>query len=124
MATTTSPSIDWNDNGRYCNAQQKNVVKKGVNNIHMSTAAATSLRKITSFDDIKPNKKDLDLVIKSLYDWAVMILHRDLPYSAYKDSHYGEKCLGRINLTVIGHGIGGKYIPTMAHLAKARCWSK
>jgi hypothetical protein len=27
-------------------------------------------------------------------------------------------------LVVIGHGIGGKYIPIMAHLAKARCWSK
>ncbi len=26
--------------------------------------------------------------------------------------------------TVIGHGIGGKYIPIMAHLAKARRWSK
>jgi len=26
--------------------------------------------------------------------------------------------------SVIGHGIGGKYIPIMAHLAKARCWSK
>ena len=25
---------------------------------------------------------------------------------------------------VIGHGIGGKKIPVMAHLAKARCWSK
>ncbi len=46
----------------------------------MSKAAATSLCKITSFDDIKPNKKDLDLVIKSLYDWEVRILHQDLPY--------------------------------------------
>ncbi len=26
--------------------------------------------------------------------------------------------------TVIGHGIGGKYIPIMARLAKARRWSK
>jgi len=26
--------------------------------------------------------------------------------------------------TVIGHGIGGKYIPIMARLAKARLWSK
>ena len=26
--------------------------------------------------------------------------------------------------TVTGHGIGGKYIPIMAHLAKARRWSK
>jgi hypothetical protein len=46
----------------------------------MSNAAATSLCKISFFDDIKPNKKDLDLVIKSLFDWAVRILHRDLPY--------------------------------------------
>jgi len=26
--------------------------------------------------------------------------------------------------SVIGHGIGGKDVPIMAHLAKARCWSK
>jgi len=26
--------------------------------------------------------------------------------------------------SVIGQGIGGKYIPIMAHLAKARRWSK
>jgi len=26
--------------------------------------------------------------------------------------------------SVIGHGIGGKYIPIMARLAKARHWSK
>ena len=77
---TISPSINWNDNGRYCNAQQKLAVRKGVNSIHMSKAAATSLHKVTSFDNIKPNKKDLNLVIKSLFDWAVRILHRDLPY--------------------------------------------
>ncbi len=46
----------------------------------MLKATATTLRKITSFDDIKPNKKDLHLVIKSLYDWAVRILYWDLPY--------------------------------------------
>jgi len=78
--TTISPSIDWNDNGRYCNTQQKLAVRKGVNKIQMSKAAATSLRKIPSFDDIKPNKKVLDRVIKSLYDWAVMMLHWDNPY--------------------------------------------
>ena len=27
-------------------------------------------------------------------------------------------------ITVIGHGIGGKHIPIMARLAKARRWSK
>ena len=27
-------------------------------------------------------------------------------------------------MSAIGHGIGGKYIPIMAHLAKARRWSK
>ncbi len=77
---TISPSIDWNDNGRYCNAHQKLAVRKGVNNIHTPKAAATSLSKITSFDNIRPNTKDLDLVIKSLFDWVVMILHWDLPY--------------------------------------------
>ncbi len=30
----------------------------------------------------------------------------------------------KASVTVIGHGIGGKYIPIMARLAKARCWSK
>jgi hypothetical protein len=30
----------------------------------------------------------------------------------------------RLQVTVIGHGIGGKYIPIMARLAKARHWSK
>ena len=29
-----------------------------------------------------------------------------------------------MSLPVIGHGIGGKYIPIMACLAKARRWSK
>jgi len=29
-----------------------------------------------------------------------------------------------IYVAVIGHGIGGKYIPIMARLAKARRWSK
>ncbi len=46
----------------------------------MSKATATILCKITSFDNIKPNKKYLHLVIKSLYDWAVRILYQDLPY--------------------------------------------
>ena len=46
----------------------------------MAKATATALRKITSFDDIKPNKKDFHLVMKSLYDWADRILYWDLPY--------------------------------------------
>jgi len=29
-----------------------------------------------------------------------------------------------VGVSVIGHGIGGKYIPIMARLAKARRWSK
>jgi len=29
-----------------------------------------------------------------------------------------------VDVLVIGHGIGGKDIPNMARLAKARCWSK
>jgi hypothetical protein len=89
---TISPSIDWNDNGRCCTAQQKLAVKKGVNNIHMSKSTATKLRKITSFDNIKPNKKKFHLVMKSLYDWADRILYRDLPYvQDITNSIEGEK---------------------------------
>jgi len=29
-----------------------------------------------------------------------------------------------VGVSVIGHGIGGKYIPIMARLTKARRWSK
>ncbi len=32
--------------------------------------------------------------------------------------------LSTYSICVIGHGIGGKYIPIMARLAKARQWSK
>jgi len=36
-----------------------------------------------------------------------------------------KTCKYDVNLgAVIGHGIGGKYIPIMAHLAEARRWSK
>ncbi len=80
MQPPLNKSNDWSDNGRYCNATQKLAVKKGVNNIYMAKAAGGQLRKMTSFDNIKPNNKDLDVVIKSLYDWSVRILHRDVPY--------------------------------------------
>ena len=54
-------------------------------------------------------------------------------HSPYKNvasavDNLGWDCFveGRIPqvLIVIGHGIGEKYIPIMAHLAKARRWSK
>ena len=77
---TLSKRNDWSDHGRYCNAKQPLAVKKGVNNIYMATAAGGPLHKITSFDDVKPNNKDSDVVIKSLYDWSVRILHRDVAY--------------------------------------------
>ena len=87
-----SKSIDWNDKGRYCNAQQKFAVKKEVNNIYMSKATETKLHKITSFEEISPNKKDGDLVIKSLMDWSVRILHQDLPYvQDITNSNEGKK---------------------------------
>ncbi len=38
------------------------------------------------------------------------------------DYQVGQKVL--VRNTVIGHGIGGKYIPIMARLAEARRWSK
>jgi hypothetical protein len=77
---TLSKSNDWSDHGRYCNARSPLAVKKGVNNIYMATAAGGPLHKMTSFDDVKPNNKDSDVVIKSLYDWSVRILHRDVAY--------------------------------------------
>ena len=80
LQPTLSNSNDWSDNGRYCNATQKLAVKKGVNNIYMAKANSKPLRKMTCFDDIKPNKNDSDAVIKSLYDWSVKILHRDVDY--------------------------------------------
>jgi hypothetical protein len=58
----------------------------------MSKATATSLRKIAFFEEIKPNKNDLDLVIKSLFDWTVRILHWDLPYvQDITNSNEGKK---------------------------------
>ena len=58
----------------------------------MLKATTTSLHKIESFEEIKPNKKDLDFVIKSLFDWAVRILHWDLPYVQYiTNSNEGKK---------------------------------
>jgi hypothetical protein len=80
LQPTLNKSNDWSDHGRYCNATQKLAVKKGVNNIYMAKAAGGQLHKMTSFDDIKPNNKDSDVVIKSLYDWSVRISHRDVPY--------------------------------------------
>jgi hypothetical protein len=37
---------------------------------------------------------------------------------------HSKKAITNINASVIGHGIGGKDIPIMARLAKARRWSK
>jgi len=46
-----------------------------------------------------------------------------LPFIPVKHEELMRKDLGLSHL-VIGHGIGGKYIPIMARLAKARRWSK
>ena len=46
----------------------------------MAKTDSKTLHKITCFDDIKPNKKDWDAVIKSLNDWSVKILHWDVDY--------------------------------------------
>ncbi len=63
-----------------------------MNNIYMSKATSTALRKITFFEEIKPNKKDLHVVIKNLYDWAVRILHWDVPYvQDITNSNEGKK---------------------------------
>ena len=58
----------------------------------MSKATTTTPHKIESFEEIKPNKKDLDLVSKSLFDWTVRILNWDLPYvQDITNSNEGKK---------------------------------
>jgi hypothetical protein len=73
-------SIDWNDYGRYCNVPSKFAVPKGVYNIHMSKANSTDAEKIDSIDSIAPNKKYSTKVVKSLFNWAELILYRESSY--------------------------------------------
>ena len=73
-------SIDWNDYGRYCNVPSKYAVPKGVYNIQMSKANSTDAEKINSIHQIAPNKKYSTTVVKSLFDWAELILYRDSSY--------------------------------------------
>ena len=45
-------------------------------------------------------------------------------FSIVPNHHFLQSPLHQCIVCVIGHGISGKDIPIMAHLAKARCWSK
>ena len=73
-------SIDWNEYGQYCNVSSKYAVSKGVYNIHMATATSADGEKIDSIDCVKPNKKYSTKVVKSLFNWAELILYRESPY--------------------------------------------
>ena len=78
----TNDGLNWNDKGRYCNAPKRLEVKGHVNNMFMQLAnnKGGDFYKITLFGDLKPNKMDSEKVVKSLYDWAEMILYRDNSY--------------------------------------------
>ena len=73
-------TIDWNDYGRYCNVPLRYAVNKGISNIHMSKANSTDPEKIDSIDCVAPNKKYSTKVVKSLFDWAELILCRENSY--------------------------------------------
>jgi hypothetical protein len=66
-----------------------------------------------------------DLLVREQQCW-----HRELVNSRRPDPctyEVGDFVFARRatrSCTVIGHGIGGKYIPIMARLAEARHWSK
>jgi len=73
-------SLNWNDYGRYCNVPAKYAVQRGIYNVHMSKATDTNPEKITSLQCIPPNKKDSKKVVKSLLDWADLILLNEDTY--------------------------------------------
>ena len=78
---SNNEGLDWNDNRRYVNAPIRLAVKGGVNNIYVRKANNKGgFYKISTFDDLKPNRMDSDKVVKSLYDWAEMILYWDVTY--------------------------------------------
>ena len=73
-------SIDWNDYGQYCNVPSKYAVPKGVYNIHMSKANSTNAEKLIQLTASHQTKKYSTKVVKSLFDWAELILCRENSY--------------------------------------------
>jgi len=77
-----SSQTDWSDVGRYFTQPPIKAVSKGVNHVHMSKAKTPVVQRMKSFDDVIPKKtgKGTEKVIRSLLEWADMILFRENAY--------------------------------------------
>jgi hypothetical protein len=77
-----SSQTDWSDVGRYFTQPPNKAVSKGVNHVHMSKAKTPVVQRMKSFDDVIPKKtgKGTEKVIRSLLEWADMILFRENAY--------------------------------------------
>ena len=77
-----SSQADWSNHGRYiAQPNSKSNIKK-INHVHLSMAKTQGVTKMTSFDDIKPKKKNkgTEKVVRSLSEWADRILCRNNDY--------------------------------------------
>jgi len=77
-----SSQTDWGDMGRYFTQPPNKAVSKGVNHVHMSKARSPVVQKMKSFEDVIPKKtgRGTEKVIRSLLEWADMILFRENEY--------------------------------------------
>ena len=76
-----SSQADWSDLGRYFAQPQSKQVSKGMNHVHL-TSVTKVVHRMKSFHDIEPKKKGkgANKVVRSLLEWADMILCRDNNY--------------------------------------------
>ena len=74
-----SSQTDWSDMGRYFTQPPPKAVSKGVNHVHMSVAKKNVVVRMKSFHDVIPKKtgRGTEKVIRSLLEWADMILIRE-----------------------------------------------
>ena len=74
-----SSQKDWSDMGRYFTQPPNKAVSKGVNHVHMSKAKNQVVQRMKSFHDVIPKKtgRGTEKVIRSLLEWADMILFRE-----------------------------------------------
>ena len=77
-----SSQTDWSDMGRYFTQPPNKAVSKGVNHVHMSKAKNQVVQRMKSFHDVIPKTtgRGTEKVIRSLLEWADMILFREHEY--------------------------------------------
>ena len=81
LKTDHSKQADWSDLGRYISQPANKQVNKGMNHVHL-TSVTKVVHRMKSFHDIEPKKKGkgANKVVRSLLEWADMILCRDNNY--------------------------------------------